>query len=174
MDISLEDEPDDREDEWDAWQEEAMLVFNFDEDDLAMNRQGKLSETQRHRLMVNRNTGTVVMASAGLVFAILFPVPDSRSHAPHWWFAVGAFVVFGLMAGVLFWIGSRSFRSGIVESATGTITLRGWPRIDAMEIGGERFPYLPKYERLFLPDVVYTIYFAPTDRPIMAAEILKQ
>jgi hypothetical protein len=174
MDIPPEHKFDDPADKWDAWQQEAMLVFNFDEGDLAMNRRGELSDKQKHRLMVNRNTGTIVMASVGLVFAIVFLVADSKSHSPHWWFAVGAFVVFGLIAMVLFWIGSRSFRRGMVHSVTGMITFRGGPRIDAMQIDGEGFPYLPSYERLFLPGVVYTIYFAPTDRPIMSVEIVRQ
>ncbi len=174
METPPQDELDDPADEWDSWQEAAMLVFSFDEDDLSMNRQGKLSEKQKHRLIVNRNRGTMVMASVGVIFAIVFLIPNSRTHAPLRWFALGSVVLFGLMAAVLFWIGSRSFRRGIVESATGTITFKGWSRIDAMEIDGERFPFLPYYERLFVPGVVYTNYFAPADRPIMSAEIVQK
>ncbi len=154
-----------------------MQFFHFDEEDLATNRSGKLSDQQKQRFMLSTRLAVITALVGGvLMSAVMLGTWDSSSGPVPWWAVAMPIVLFVLMALVLFLVGRKVYGQGIVQSVRGTVTFKGWGFSEQrrLEIDGLRLPFKRKYKKLFLPGIVYTIYYAPSDGTIVSTEIVEQ
>ncbi len=71
----------------------------------------------------------------------------------------------------MFWIGTRVFQPGTVERATGTVTFQLGARLASMDVGAMHFRFIGWYRSVFVPGVVYTIYYVPFDKSIVSVEV---
>ncbi len=152
-------------------QSRAMEMFHFNEEDLAMNRTGRLSDRQKRRFKANRDVGVVVWVLVGAVWTARLLAPSGTiSGRVDGWTVAGLDLAWALVAAALFWIGTRVFQHGTVDSVTGTVTFQLGGRIASMDVADMRFRFIGWYRSVFVPGVVYTIYYVRFDKTIVSVE----
>jgi hypothetical protein len=151
----------------------AMQAFFFNEDDLTSNRVGELSDKQKQRFLTSTRVGTIVFVLSGLVLAAIFvwsweePLDQLPWAIPA--FMIVSFLIIGIY---VYRLGSKVYRSGIVESTTGRAIFKKRLRETFLQVGGKYFRAQRKFRQIFVPDVQYKIYYAPSDNTIVSVEIL--
>ncbi len=103
----------------------AMQTFFFGDDDLPFNRDGKLSDKQKHRFMTTTSVGAIVFIVAGLVLSALFVWSLDRPMTPSLWaFPILGMAAFTAIGIYVYWLGGKVYKSGIVKSVIGIATFR--------------------------------------------------
>ncbi len=154
-------------------QSRAMEMFHFNEEDLAANRTGRLSDRQKRRFKTNRDVGLVVWVLVGAFWTVRLLAPSgSASTGPlvDGWTVAGLDLAWALIAVALFWMGTRVFLHGTVDSVTGTVTFQLGGVAASMDVGEMRFRFIGWYKTVFVPGALYTIYYVRFDKTIVAVE----
>lgn len=153
--------------------DKAKQIFFFDDNDLPFNRDGKLSDKQKQRFEMTTLAGTSMFIFSGLVLSALlvwtwekpinqFPIIIS----------VLGMVSFTIIGIYVYRLGSKLYKSGVVKCVTGTITFTKWQGESFLQIGDEYFRSNRKFKEIFIPDILYKVYYAPSDNTIVSIEIV--
>ncbi len=152
----------------------AMQAFFFDDNDLPFNRDGRLSDKQKRRFIMTSRAGLAAFMFSGLVLSALFvwtweePLDQLPWVIPA--FMVMSFTAIGIY---VYWLNRRVYKSGIVESAIGTAIFEKRLGEVFLQIGGKYFRSERRFRKIFVSDVRYKIYYAPSDNTIISVEILE-
>jgi len=150
----------------------AMQTFFFDDDDLRFNRDGQLSDKQKQRLTTTSKAGAIVFIISGLVLSALFVWTWEEPINPSLWIFPDLGVVSFTAIGIyIYLLGGKVYKPGIVKCVIGTATFKNRYGEKFLQIGGEYFRSQRNFRKLFLPDVEYKVYYAPSDNTIMSIEI---
>ena len=151
-----------------------MQIFVFDDNDLSFNRDGKLSESQKQRFIVVTKVGTIVFILSGLILSAIFVWSLEEPTNQLTWiiplFITASFTIIGFY---VYRLGGKVHRSGIVKSTIGQAVFEKRLGETFLRIGGVYFRSRRKFRQLFIPNVQYRIYYAPSDNTIVSVEILE-
>ena len=150
-----------------------MQVVLFDEDDLTANREGRLSANQKKRFIKGTRATILIFLLSGILLSALFVWAWEGPQEQLPWvipaFMLYSFTIIGIYC---YWIGSKVYKAGIVESTTGTAIFERRFGEMYLLIGGVYFRSHRWYRESFVPGVLYKIYFAPSDNTIVSIEVL--
>ena len=151
-----------------------MQTFFFDENDLPFNRDGKLSDKQKQRFETTTKAGTIVFIFSGLVLSALFIWSIDSPMTPSLWVLPILGIVTSAAIGIyVYWLGGKVYKSGIVKSVIGIATFRHQVGNAFLQIGDEYFRSQRNFRKIFLPDIHYKVYYAPSDNTIVSIEIVE-
>ena len=149
----------------------AMQTFFFDDDDLLFNREGKLSDKQKQRFMMTSKAGAIMLVLSGFVLSALLVWTWEKPVNPSLWIfpvlGVVAFTTFGIY---VYRLGGKVYKPGTVKCVIGTATFKNRFGEMFLQINGEFFRSQRKYRKIFLPDLQYKVYYAPSDNTIVSIE----
>ena len=159
----------------DELQNNAMQLFKFDKDDLPFNRDGKLSNKQVQRFIFETRKFTGVFIFSGLLLAGLFILSWSKDKPLNQLplgIPISMIAAFTIIAIFGYMIGSKIYKTGIVSCSTGMVSFLTQNGKMLIEIDGEYFASNINFQEVFISNVIYKIYYTPTDRSIVATEII--
>jgi hypothetical protein len=151
----------------------AMQAFFFDEDDLPSNREGRLSDRQKQRFVTTTKVGTIAFILSGLILSAVFiwTWEEPLDQLP-WIIPALITVSFTIIGIYVYGLGGKVYKSGIVKSAIGTAVFEKRLGEMFLQIDGVYFRSQRKFRQIFVSDVQYKIYYAPSDNTIVSVEIL--
>ena len=151
----------------------AMQAFLFDENDLSVNHEGKLSDKQIRRFISSTRKAVVTFVLTGLILSVMF-IWSLEKPLSRLVLAIPTLFVmsFAIIALYVYWLGSKVYKSGVVKYVVGMATFRNSYREKFLQVGGEYFRSNRKFREIFVPDVQYKIYYAPSDNTIVSVEIV--
>lgn len=169
----------------DEIQQRLMLAFNFTDADLKVNHKGKMSNHQHYWLVDRLLRETLIcIAVAGVAGWILTNYvqgnPIFRIVNDPFWLIVGGIAFFAATVYGLgnLWDTSIDLIRRQVSDISGIVHLglhsRNRNRIYTLEIGDIRFEIPEKTRHAVIDGEVYTVYYAPCSRIILAVEVEKQ
>ena len=152
----------------------AMQIFLFDDNDLTLNRDGSLSDKQKKRFIYATRTATITLLLSGLLLSalLIWSWKKPLDEFP-WIIPVLMITAFIIIAIYIYWLGSRVYRSGVVESVVGTVTFNKWPNEAFMQVDDESFRLTAKFREVFISGITYKIYYSPSDNTIISTEIIE-
>jgi hypothetical protein len=151
----------------------AMQTFFFDDEDLRFNRDGRLSDKQKQRLTTTTKAGVIVFVLSGLLLSAMFvwTWEDPLDQLP-WIIPAFMTVSFTLMGLYAYRLGNKVVKLGVVEYVAGKARFKDWQGKMFLQIHGRYFRPNKKFREIFVPDIWYKIYYAPSDNTIISVEIL--
>jgi hypothetical protein len=150
-----------------------LRAFKIGPDDLAANREGRLSPSERRR--VGRNAlGTVLLAIAlalGLAAIMIFAI-DKPLYPIQWILCGLLFAVLAAVGSTTGWRARRARRNGTVECLTGPIRLTRNPRSGYhIHVAGRRF-LSNTGGRIAISGHTYHVYVASPAKLIVAMDFV--
>jgi hypothetical protein len=149
-------------------------ALRFSEDDLALNRQGRLSERQRRRIVRSMAVWTVI------VLALCLVVPPILIVAVRMWQVGCVIAIILLLAGgilLLLRISARDLRSGMVLAVRGPVQRMmvsdgEGGRTYHYTVAGLRFMVSRAAYDALIPNLPYAVYYLPRGRALLSMEPL--
>ena len=156
-------------------QEQLMMAFKFDEEDLLSNRKGKLSARQKKKML---QFAIMSIAFGGTLFlgSVLFPIfliPEPGKMASL--LMVGSLAMMALLFSIyLFWMYWQTYKSGIVVRLHGKASVEHEGGKPVLRIDGETIALSSDLSWLFDNDNVYNVYYSYSAKQLMSIEIDKR
>ncbi len=151
----------------------AMQTFYFDDDDLPFNREGRLSDKQKQRFTTTTLVGTVAFVLSGIILSVVFVWVWEGSLDQFPWLIPALIIVSFTIIGIyVYRLGGKVYKSRIVKTAVGTAIFEKRLGEMFLQVDGVYFRSQKKFQEIFVPEVRYKVYYAPSDKTIVSVEIL--
>ncbi len=158
-------------------QQEMMLLFKFNMEDLRCNQEGRLSNAQRQRIFREAVGAFCGIFLAGLIIAIGI-WKDLSSTSPNLpLLYLYPLLCLGILTAIAFFVyrlNIKPSKEGIVKSTVGAFGINprsSWFRGNAFFlIGTEHFAVRGNVFGVLKPGIFYKIYYTPTYKRILSIE----
>ncbi len=149
-----------------------MQSFFFDDDDLPFNRDGRLSDKQKQRFMTTTKAGAIMFILSGFVLSALFVWTSEKPiNSSLWLFPILGVASFTVIGIYVYQLGGKVYKPGTVKCVVGTATFKNRLGEMFLQIDDEFFRSQRNFRKIFLPDIQYKVYYAPSDNTIVSIEI---
>ncbi len=149
-------------------------VLKFNDDDIALNRAGKLSDAQKRRIRRDAFGALVFAIVAAIVAVGVLLLPDGTFVRPFlmksFYFTVA--LVSALVAGGIYMREEKVIQSGVVKRATGIPSIEKRRSIFRMTVGEKELWVTRAMEVSILPGERYHVYYAEGSPILLSAELI--